>query len=109
MSSSVEASELMRRLAEPAPAGAHIETLIRDAGRRAGLTFSRAKSVWYREARAIRAEEMDALRRAARKQDEAESGLRQELRDLRSRLARLEARLGPEGAQHSGEASGERC
>lgn len=65
MSATAEASELMRRLAEPAPVGAHIETLIRNVARKAGLTFSRAQSIWYGNARLIRAEEMDALRLAS--------------------------------------------
>ena len=64
MPASVEASELMRRLAEPAPAGAHIETLIRNAARRVGLSFSRARDIWYGNARRIDADEMDRLRGA---------------------------------------------
>ena len=66
MSASLEASELLKRLAEPAPAGAHIETLIRGVARKVGLSFSRAKALWYREAAVVRSEEMDALRAAAR-------------------------------------------
>ena len=67
MSASIEASDLIKRLCEPAPVGAHIESLIRTAARKAGLSFSRGKAIWYREARVIRAEELDVLRRAAGK------------------------------------------
>jgi cyclic pyranopterin monophosphate synthase len=66
MSVSEEASRLLRELAEPAPAGAHIETLIRNVARKLGWSYTRAKGCWYGEARAIRAEEMDALRAATR-------------------------------------------
>jgi hypothetical protein len=56
MSASAEASDLLKRLAEPAPAGAHIETLIRDvalkmrmhsaARRRSGIARRRG---WIRK------------------------------------------------------------
>jgi hypothetical protein len=94
MSPSVEASELLRRLAEPAPAGAHIETLIRSVARKLGLSFSRAKALWYREARIVRSEEMDALRAAARARDEAEGEtLRQDYADVMARIEALERQL----------------
>ena len=48
MSASIEASDLIKRLCEPAPVGAHIESLIRTAARKAGLSFSRGKAIWYR-------------------------------------------------------------
>jgi len=90
----VEASELMRRMAEPAPAGAHVQTLIRDVARELGMRFSRAKALWYGEARVVRAEEMDAIRAAAaRKQGEASSELRDEIWRLRERLVEIEAKL----------------
>jgi hypothetical protein len=38
---------------------------IRRAARKVGLTEARAKSIWYREARVIRAHEIDALRKTS--------------------------------------------
>lgn len=105
-----EASSLLRDLVAPPYPGESVKALIGRAARRSGLTFIRAKKLWYGEVRdnAIRAEEMDALRRAARvKQDEAESGLIGELRELRARLARLETRLAQDGASVAGEGVGE--
>lgn len=93
MSASAEASDLLRRLAEPAPAGAHIETLIRGVARKVGLSFSRAKALWYREAAIVRAEEMDALRAAARARDEAESELRGKYQNVVARIEHLERQL----------------
>lgn len=96
MSASAEASELIRRLAEPAPPGAHVETLIRFVARKVGLSFGRAKAVWYREARIIRAEEMDALRAASAARTEAEGETRERYREVIARIERLERRLAEE-------------
>lgn len=93
MSASVEASSLLKRLAEPAPAGSHIETLIRGVANKVGLSFIRAKKIWYKEARIISSEEMDALRIAARARDEAEGELRREYHELIARIEQLERRF----------------
>lgn len=93
MSASTEASDLLKRLAEPASPGAHIETLIRGVARKVGLTFSRAKALWYQEAAVVRSEEMDALRAAARARGEAEGVVRREYRELVARIENLERRL----------------
>ena len=93
MSASLEASELLKRLAEPAPVGAHIETLIRGVARKVGLSFSRAKALWYREAAIVRSEEMDALRAAAQARGEAEGVVRREYQELIARIEQLERRL----------------
>jgi hypothetical protein len=101
-----EASSLLRVIVAPPVPGESVKALIGRAARRCGLTFSRARKLWYGEARAILATEMDALRAAARvKQDEAEGGyeraLRAEYREIFDRLARIEARLGEEGPDAS--------
>ena len=94
MSPQVEASSLMRKIAEPAPAGAHIETLIRAVSRQIGVSFSRGKALWYGEARIVRAEEMDALRAAAKRKEEVgERALQNEYATLVSRIERLEKAL----------------
>ena len=65
MSSIAEASDLIRRAAEPRPVGDSVKAAISRAARKLGLTFSRAKSIWYGEAHRIDANEMDALRKQA--------------------------------------------
>lgn len=65
MSSLAEASNLIRRVAEPRPVGDSVKAAISRAARKLGLTFSRAKSIWYGEAHRIEAAEMDALRKQA--------------------------------------------
>ena len=60
-----EAQALVRRCAEPCPAGSNIKGAIRQASKRTGMPYSRAKSIWYGEARRIEAAEMDQLRRGA--------------------------------------------
>lgn len=62
------ASDLLRRAATPVRPGELIAHQIRRAARKVGITESRAKSIWYREARAIRAHEIDALRKTAGEQ-----------------------------------------
>ena len=71
--------------------------LLGRAARKGGLTFIRARKHWYREARAILASEMDALR-AARRQREEEIALSGQYRDIIQRLSVIEARLDAEGA-----------
>jgi len=63
MADVTEASELLREHASPVQPGELIAHQIRRAARKAGLTASRAKAIWYGEARKITAHEMDALRK----------------------------------------------
>jgi hypothetical protein len=57
-----EARILIRRCAEPRPAGDLVKAAVRRASRRLGLSFSRTRDIWYGDARRIDAEEMDRLR-----------------------------------------------
>ena len=105
-----EAAALARRCAGPVAAGDSVKGLIRRAAMRTGLSAGRVKTIWYREARQIRAEEMDALRRRARLARQEEDEARGEYREFAERLARIEALLGalvadPRGA--SGDAQRE--
>ena len=93
MSSSVEAAKLMREIAGPSEPGAHIETLIRGVARKVDLSYARAKALWYREARVVRAEEMDALRATAQRDGGAEIDLQRKYRDVSARVERLERLL----------------
>jgi hypothetical protein len=60
-----EAQTLVRRCAEPRPAGDQVKAAIRRASRRLGLPFTRTRDIWYGDARRIDAEEMDRLRHGA--------------------------------------------
>jgi hypothetical protein len=67
MSAIVEASILIRQVAEPRPVGDSVKAAIVRASRRLGFGFSRTKTIWYGEAFRINAEEMDVLRKAAKR------------------------------------------
>jgi hypothetical protein len=76
MSSAAEASSLIRMAAEPRQTGDSVKAAIRRAAHRLGLTFTRAKNIWYGEARRIDAHEMDALRALANKYARIATALR---------------------------------
>ena len=89
MSSVVEASELLRRVAGPRVADDKIKTLIRRAARRLGWGHSRTKDVWYRNARRIDAQEIDQLRDLVARGEA--SRLRAQLVAMRDGLAAVDA------------------
>jgi len=101
VSSQTEAQRILRELVAPPSPGESVKSLIRRAARYAGLEFRRAKSLWYGEARAILAEELDHLRQAAagrtvKQREKAwvnEEHGRAELRDVLDRLERIETAL----------------
>ncbi len=98
MSAVAEASTLLRDIAEPRPVGDSVKLAIGRSARRVSLflpqpmAFGRAEDIWRREARAIRAEEMDAIRKAA-KADRLAQEAKNEFTELKARIARLEAAL----------------
>lgn len=106
MSVETEASELLAELAGPS---ANVKDAIRRAAMRAGLTFGRARKLWYREAR-VWAEEMDQLRyRAAKARETKQNDLRgsyaelgKELEQLRSSLDQLREKLARAGIDCQG-------
>jgi hypothetical protein len=65
MTSVSEASVLIRKVAEPRPIGDSVKAAIRRAAQALGFNFSRAKDIWYEDARRIDTAEMDALRTQA--------------------------------------------
>jgi hypothetical protein len=67
MSSVAEASALLRSFVGDAPAGTKVKSLITSAAKAAGWPVTRAKDVWYGDARRIEAHEMDRLRAVAAK------------------------------------------
>jgi hypothetical protein len=60
-----EAQMLVRRCAEPRPAGGGVKAAIRRASRLLNMPFSRTRDIWYGDARRIEADEMDRLRQVA--------------------------------------------
>jgi len=102
MSSAAEASTLIRRAAEPYPAGDKIKAAIGRACRavsdelkRAGfqpMDYGRAKRIWKQEARRVDPEELDAIRRAAREAASVEDA-RAEFQALLTRIVRCEEAL----------------
>lgn len=68
-----EARTLVRRCAEPRPAGDQVKASVRRASQRLGIPFSRVRDIWYGDARRIDAEEMDRLRRGAEKAELAQA------------------------------------
>jgi hypothetical protein len=68
-----EAQILVRRCAEPRPAGDQVKAAVRRASQRLGIPFSRMRDIWYGDARRINAEEMDQLRREAEKAELAQA------------------------------------
>jgi hypothetical protein len=68
-----EARALVRRCAEPRPAGDLVKVAIFRASQRLNIPVSRVKDIWYGDARRIDAEEMDQLRRAAKEAELAQA------------------------------------
>ena len=99
MTAIVEASELLQRAAAPRSvkqALNYVAGLVNAelrAERRPPLSMSRIEDIWRQEARVIRAEEIDAIRKASKAAAKAEQDANHELNDLRSRVAFLEERL----------------
>jgi hypothetical protein len=60
-----EVQALVRRFAEPRPAGDLVKAAIRRASQRLDIPFSRTRDIWYGDARRIDAQEKDRLRQAA--------------------------------------------
>lgn len=93
---SASASALLRELSEPWGSGEKTKCAIDRAARLAHLKYWRAFDIWYRKARQVEDFEVDQIREALRIKNEKDA--RDELRDLKLRLARLEARLSAEDA-----------
>src|ERR1700738_1059430 len=72
-SSIEEAQALVRRCAEPRPAGDIVKAAIRRVSLQLQMPFVRVKAIWYGEARRIDAQEMDRLRRGAEKAELAQA------------------------------------
>jgi hypothetical protein len=109
MSAAVEAPVLITKLIGLRPIGESQKAAFNRAAReisklmRAGsMTATRLEDIYRGEARRIDADEMDALRAAARHPASIEA--RNDIAELRSRLARIEAALSVQDAQFHGPA-----
>ena len=87
----MNAADALRELSEPWPSGSYVKEAIGRAARSSGLSYTRCSDIWYRKARRIEASEAEAIAAALQKKRELEA--KNELHDLKVRLARLEARL----------------
>lgn len=86
-----DAAEMLRELSEPAPYGDKVKRAIDRAAHAAGLSYWRAFDLWYRKARRVEDFEIFQLNEALRiKRERAAAN---ELHDLKTRIARLEATL----------------
>lgn len=93
MSTVAEASTLLQQIAGPSGS---VKERIRRAAAAAGITFGRAEDLWRLEARMVRAEEMDRLRRehaTRQRQDRIERTEQHEISTLLDRIDLLEQRL----------------
>lgn len=86
-----DAASMLRELSEPWPSGEYVRSAIGRAARLAQLTYWRASDIWYRKARRVEPFEIEQITNALRIKNERAA--RNELHELKSRLAVLEARL----------------
>jgi predicted phage-related endonuclease len=86
-----EVTAALRELADPWSRGDRVKVAIDRAARRAGLSYWRAFDIWYGKARRIEPHETDAIQDALTKRRKEVT--RNEVHDLRTRLARLESLL----------------
>lgn len=87
--------DVIATIVGPQEIGGRIKTALGLVARRTGLPERRVRGLWHKEARAIRAEELDALRRAARAEQRAE--INAEIAGLRARIACLEEQIAMAG------------
>lgn len=93
MSAVAEAAFRLRRIAEPRPVGDRVKAAINRAAQRVGMPAERVKALWYGETRLVRAEEMDAIRRADRAREAKEQTARDQAAALGMLFAGVAERL----------------
>jgi hypothetical protein len=81
----------LQELAEPRPGGEKVRDAVERAAKLAGLAFWRATDIWYSKARQIETWEIDQIADAIKEKNERDA--RNELRDLKARIARMESLL----------------
>ena len=93
VSAVAEAAYRLRRLAEPRPVGDRVKAAIVRAASRSGLPVNRVENLWYGDAKLVRAEEMDAIRRADLARQKQEDSAREQIKSLGSLFAGIAAHL----------------
>jgi hypothetical protein len=86
-----DAALMLRELAEPWGAGERVKTVIGRVSLMSKLEYWRTFDIWYRKARRIEQHEMQQIEEALR--IKKEKAARNELHDLKIRLAKLEAAM----------------
>ena len=91
MTNVMEASKLLNELSQPWASGEAVKSVIDRTARAAKLAFWRTSDIWYEKARRVEDHEMEQIKEALRIKNERAA--LNELRDLKFRIARLEAAL----------------
>jgi hypothetical protein len=86
-----DAATMLKELSLPWAAGERMKSILERASRLARLKYSRTYEIWYGRARRIEPHEIKQIAEAL--QIKNERAARNELHDLKLRLARLEASL----------------
>lgn len=87
----MNATDILRELAEPWSAGDRVKCGIDRAAKRAGLSYVRAREIWYGNARRIEAGEYERLKSAYRRK--LEHALQNSIQDVKLQIAQMESRL----------------
>ena len=87
----MEPSQALHELSKPWPSGERVKCAIARAADLAGLSYWRAFDIWYRKARRIEDYETAQISEALERKNRLDT--RNELSELRLRLARLESLL----------------
>ena len=87
----MDVTKALRELSMPQNRGEKITVIIERTARLAGLSYSRCYEIYYRRARRIEPEEIARISEALKQKQALET--RNELQELRLRLARLESVL----------------
>lgn len=93
VSAVAEAAFRLRRIAEPRPVGDRVKAAIDRAAKRVGLPIQRVEHLWYGEARLVKSEEMDAIRRADEARLAKENNAREQAAELGALFAGVAERL----------------
>ncbi|NEU13566.1 hypothetical protein G3T14_15710 [Methylobacterium sp. BTF04] len=96
MTARAEARTLVETIAGPLRLGENVKGALSRVARATGLNDRRVRGIWHSEARSIRSDEMDRLRRAARDARATEQA-RDEFRAVISQLTACDAALGLQG------------
>ncbi len=86
-----DAAMMLRELSEPWPSGEYVKSAIGRAAKLAKLPYWRTFDLWYRKARRIEHYEIEQIQEALRIKNERAA--RNDLHELKTRLAILESRL----------------